>query len=331
MNRIFAWMGKAIISGIASFVIISVFCHFYYNLPVHYETKSGASDYSWEKGVTTSRGTEGFAMTVVDENGYVNTYPQKSDSVDILVMGSSHTEGFNVGEKENFVYVLNKLLDESNSGMYAYNIGVSGHTLDRCLKNLENAIDEFGPSKYIVIETAAVDRSLEFIKKLNNGTMESLESESSGIKLMFQKIPFLRLAYAQYANSKGEQEVTKKAYFDDEYIYELNVMLKNAGDIVQKHGCKLVIVYNTELGFDYNGDIIPQSGQSKIETFGQICKNNGIEFINMHPAFSKMYSETKHLPRGFSNTNPGEGHTNKYGHEAIAIELFNHICGGVEE
>jgi hypothetical protein len=39
-----------------------------------------------------------------------------------------------------------------------------------------------------------------------------------------------------------------------------------------------------------------------------------------------MYNSTYHLPRGFSNTAPGEGHTNKYGHACIAQELYKHIA-----
>ena len=54
------------------------------------------------------RGTEGFAYTKTDENGFVNTFPEKKDEINVLVMGSSHAEGFNVDSDENFTYVLNK-------------------------------------------------------------------------------------------------------------------------------------------------------------------------------------------------------------------------------
>ena len=49
MKPFFKWLLKAFVSGILACVILTLFCVFYYNLPVHSSTADGATDYSWEK------------------------------------------------------------------------------------------------------------------------------------------------------------------------------------------------------------------------------------------------------------------------------------------
>ena len=56
-------------------------------------------------------------------------------SIDVLVMGSSHMQGFQVMQKYNTANVLSEL-----SGRIIYNIGMGGHGLPVCISNLEAAL-----------------------------------------------------------------------------------------------------------------------------------------------------------------------------------------------
>ncbi len=90
--------------------------------------------------------TEGFSWLHVDENGFNNqTVPEHTD---VLVMGSSHMEGFNVGKNKNAVALLSQTLPD----LSFYNIGISGHNIYRCVDNVEDALDYYQPSKYVVCD-----------------------------------------------------------------------------------------------------------------------------------------------------------------------------------
>lgn len=341
MKKYFLWFGKAFIAIITAFLIITVFCFFYCNYPSHYTTPSKSTDYYWDKNALSIRGTEGFALSRTDDNGYVNTYPNIGNSVDVLLMGSSHTEGFNVNETENYAYNLNKLLNENGLNMYAYNIAVSGHTMSHCLNNLDNAVSEYKPSEYVFIETNSLEIPLDELQKLDDGSFERLPSYDSGWVAFMQKSDFIRQMYAQFnnlmnqsvANATEEVSVNSNtSVFDDkkqqalsEYEYYLDKAIKKVKDTADKSGCKIVIMYIPNLGFDYYGNVVDLQLTEKGEIFETLCQKYDVPLINMYSAFAEMYINTNNLPQGFSNTAVGKGHINKYGHSVIAEELCEFI------
>lgn len=324
MKKKLVWIGKAAVAFALAFALLTGVCYFYYNLPVHYTNPSGATDYKWGTGRFTSRGTEGFAYTYTDENGFVNTFPHKKDTVDVLVMGSSHTEGFNVGAKENYTYVLNKMLYDNGQDLYAYSIGMSAHALPRCLKNLEAAIDTYAPTRAVVIETGTVELDIDELKQLCEGTFPALESHDSGIKYYLQKSGVLRLALAQFSNARDNKAAPSEKEEPDieEYTAYLEQVLSRAGDLAKQGGCQLVLVYTPAQSPDYNGDLIPQETTEKQALFAQLCEKYGIRYIDMAEDFAAMYEQTNHLPHGFSNTRVGMGHLNRYGHDCVARRLY---------
>ena len=52
-NKMIQWLCKAFISGCIAFSILTFFCVFYYNMPVHYDNKTGATDYKWKPNTFT--------------------------------------------------------------------------------------------------------------------------------------------------------------------------------------------------------------------------------------------------------------------------------------
>jgi hypothetical protein len=343
-KRVLIWFVKAFLAAVVAFGLITLFCFFYCNMPSHYTTPSGTTDYYWDKNALSIRGTEGFAFTKTDDNGYVNTYPSEKETIDILLMGSSHTEGFNVGKTENYAYVLNEFLAENSKDMYAYSIGTSGHTFSRCLRNLESAVKEFAPTKYIVIETSSLEIPFSELQKLDDGTLEVLPSQNSGVSYYLQKSDFLRRVYTQLTNAmenKGGNDKADVAPLEntqtknssetpvddtDWYYVYLEKTLQKAKNIAEKNNCQLIILYNAEIDFDYNGKIEEQRISENGKKLLSLCQKYDIALIDMYPAFTQAYNETLHLPQGFSNTRVGEGHINRYGHEEIAKELYRYIA-----
>ena len=59
--------------------------------------------------------------------------------------------------------------------------------------------------------------------------------------------------------------------------------------------------------------------------FAEQCKKNNIDVIDMSNIFIEYYRNTGHLPRGFPNSFPGEGHMNADGHRLVAETIFNYM------
>lgn len=87
---------KVVVAAIVSFAVLNLVCVLYYNVPIHSPSESGSTDYVWNRNKFYSRGTEGFAMGVTDKNGFNNLETFKKGDIDVLLMGSSHMEAFNV-------------------------------------------------------------------------------------------------------------------------------------------------------------------------------------------------------------------------------------------
>jgi hypothetical protein len=340
MKKICFWFAKAIVAMAVAFAMITGFCFFYYNVPIHYTPEINVTDYYWDENAISCRATEGFAFTETDENGYVNTYPKSGEDIDILVMGSSHTEGFNVSAKENYTYVLNDLMQKNGLDQYAYNIGTSGHTLSRCFRNLESAVSSFNPKEYVIIETESVNPPLEELKQYHDATLSYLPSHNSGLIHQLQKNDFIRLMHVQLSNAlenemkDDEQQETSEENIgqeeatglSDETKKYLSRMLKDGEKIATEKGCKLVIVYFPGIEIDYSGKVVSPSNDREKADFRAMCEELRIGFVDMQQPFVRMYETTHQLPRGFSNTKVGVGHINKYGHAEIAKELYRYIA-----
>lgn len=329
MKKRLLWSLKAVLALLISFILLTVFCHFYYNLPVHHTSKTGSTDRIWDSNGISIRGNEGFALSKLDENGFVNSYTAENKDIDVLVMGSSHTEGFNVDTDENYTYVLNKMLDESGAGIFAYNIGMSGHPMVRCFRNLEAAVDEFKPAKYVTIETSNLDTSLTELIDLSEGDYERLVSVDKGLISLLQKNDYLRLMYSQLENALKQGDNTSESLPLEEdidaYRVYLEEMLENGAEICAKAGVELIIIYKPDLVIDYNGKVEKEILNEKDVIFLELADKYGIKVLDMYSPFAEYYNETARLPNGFSNTKVGTGHLNVYGHRVIAKELFDSI------
>ena len=338
LKKTLIWLIKAFVAGLLALSVVSSISFFYYNLPTHSTNKTGATDYFLFKNHVSFGATEGFASTKTDENGFVNTFPEKKDQIDVLIMGSSHTESLNVNADENFTYLLNKKFKENGQDRFAYSIGVSGHDFIRCLKNFDNAVKTYSPKEYIVIETSVIEFSEESLAKLESGTYGNLESYDSGLVYYLQKIDFFRLAYAQITNfiekdqknnnnkKKDSDKVSDTAEEDlTEYERLIEAAIGKISKTAEENGCRIIIIYTPQTDVDYYGNIIKKEYNSKQKAFINICKKYNVACIDMLPSYVTMYEEIRYLPQGFANIAIGKGHTNKYGHSCIAEELYKTV------
>lgn len=309
------WICKLIISCIISFIILNAVTFIYYNVPSRSEVDDGVSEYKWPANSFYSRFTEGIAWGKTNNEGYNNLLDyDKNIEINNILMGSSHAEGFNVGQDENIASKLNEI-----THTYTYNIGISEHTLPICLSNLEDVIKKYKPTDYIIIETMTISfYDSQINDSLNNNVQ--LNNFSNKYIDFLQNFKYLKLVYSQISNlNSGSNVVSNEQAITNKEL--LNKMLSNAREVCDKNGIKLIIVYHPVLTVNPQNQITPIYNTADMDVFKHTCEQNNIIFVNMEDDFIKHYKNSYELPHGFINTKPGEGHLNKNGHELIAKKL----------
>lgn len=311
------WIVKALIAGLLAFLVLNVFSFFYYNVPARAIDNSFVTDYKWPSNSFHSLMTEGFGFGTVNNDGYNNPYDYKKDTnVDILFMGSSHIEGFNIAKNKNAAAVLSEI-----SGETVYNVGISEHTLLKCLSSIGDAYIKYEPKDYIVIETMTVSFYDDEIKSALSRE-DKLPAYSDGIMNVLQNFKYLKLVYYQYNNLKENSSKGNKAITNEEL---LNKLLQEA-----KNNCgnsKLVIVFHPTVSIDNDGNITTSYSKEDEQLLNKLCEENGITFINLEETFINYYLSEYKLPHGFCNTTIGSGHLNETGHYLMAKKI-NEVMEG---
>ncbi len=339
--------GRIVLSGLIAFVVLSVFCSFYSNTPVHYDDPDGATDYRWEANTFRSQWTEGFSYGKTNNEGYYDrTDYVAGEQIDVLLMGSSHMEAANVMARNSTAALLEQKLGDRR----VYDIGVSGHYFPTCVKNLENALAKYKPASYVIIETGNLYFTDEELNEMIEGTVPSISSHAGGIVGMLQKNPFLRQLYYQFDSyrSKGKSEATyddivkyiapseKAEEADSEPLEDekadnlcneelLSEVLRKIKGIADSNHTEMIIMFHPTIRLGEDGTMSFDNTQAESDQYRRLCEECGIYYLDMSDRFMEEYCENNLLPYGFTNTSVGFGHLNKTGHVMIADELYKLI------
>ena len=329
-------IGKILLSGVLAFVILTCFSFFYYNLPVHSESADGSTDYVWSPHSFFSQATEGFASGRTNNEGFFEKNDYDPDTpTDILIMGSSHMEAYQVCLDESTAGRLDAALEDEN----VYSIGVAGHDFYVCAKNLEAAVKKYSPRKYIVFEVGSLSFSEEKLQSVLDGTLSEIKSYSSGFLGFLQRNPFLRLMYTQakyyFKNSSDNgddmilslfQEESQKNDSRIEFSPLLDELLEKMKNTVTGCVAEIIFLYHPGTIVASDGTLVLPSDED-LSKFAELCEKHGVILLDMSDRFASEYRENHILPYGFANSSVGQGHLNKYGHAMIADELCKLIKG----
>ncbi|GHU00054.1 hypothetical protein FACS1894142_8100 [Spirochaetia bacterium] len=320
-------MVKCAAAGIIALFVLTAFCLVYSNIPVHLTSKTGTTDYVWEKHAWYSEMTEGFGTGKMNNEGFNNLEDYTAQSIAVLVMGSSQMEGTTVAQTKTTVAVLNKSFNESK---YCYNIGISGHSFPHIVSNLETAIHYYTPHEYVVIETMSIQFSTKSLEAIIESSVQRIPSYDNGILFYLQKIPYVRLLYHQYKGINGNnedeaQDQVPDVFDKDQYAILLDTVMQRLNQISGANDITPIIFYHPHLSLNKDGSAVADTDNEYLAAFKDACDNNGIQFIDMTGAFMREYQTNHVLPHGFANTAVGVGHLNKDGHRIIAGELFRRI------
>lgn len=332
-RKFIGWIGKALGAGIVSFGILSLFSAFYHNPPVHVQGENQATAYVRASNAFWSRGTEGFAWGRTDGHGYNNSYPAEEGPVDILMMGSSQTEGLYVCDDQCVSYLLNQKFSQGGDGWKIYNIGMSAHTFYRNISNLETALRVYQPRKYVAMETSVLTCAQWEADQIFQHSMPELELvEGNGLLGELQKNPYVKLMYQQYKNyvSLQTEEVPEESLgeaeaFDGERLGATEQILQYIARTADDYGCQAVIYFIPDMSVEEDGRLAFGVEESARGQFGEFCREQGILFIDMTEQIAAAYETEHRLASGFSNTTVGYGHLNAYGHALLADAIYEAV------
>lgn len=320
-----AAIGKIILAGIIALFLLSAFSYAYYHTGLRIKSESGATDYHWEPNALISTMKEGFSWIKTDANGYNNvSIPAQ---IDILIMGSSHMEAVEVAQNENTVAQLNMLLPD----MYVYNIGISGHTIYRCVDNISSAIENFKPTSYVVIETNKIRLDVDEMEAVISGHAVR-ESASSGGRVMsiLQRIPAFKPLYSQIEAWMAQDRKIVVAQSGESseaenYYAVLEAFLGIVGEAAETDGIQAIIFYDPPQEYDEDGLLDYFHTDKEVTLFKEACEQNNIVFMDLTDTFAAAFQADYTLAHGFANTGVGLGHLNRDGHRMIAEVLAAEI------
>lgn len=314
---------KLFVSGLITLIVLSVISFVYSYTGIHITNADGSTDYVWQKNQIMLNMKEGFAFIRMDENGFNNPLVPEN-GIDILLMGSSHMEAYQVKQNENCAALLNEYIPD----LFTYNIGVSGHTIYRLADNVEAALDKYKPEKYVVFETNTVSLSIDEMQKILDGRSSAIKSYDSGLLFYLQKIPAFKPLYNQLeiwldteTEDSDDSEEKEETVIPGNYEAVLMEFLNIISDSAKKHGVTPIIFYAPNESLEKDGKLVFQTDEKYFEIYRRVCESNGIVFIDMSPVFADLYVNGNVLAHGFANTAVGVGHLNRYGHRAIAETL----------
>lgn len=322
------WIRKALLAGLAAFALLCAACAFYFNVPVRVHSPDGATEFTYEAHRRYWRGTEGFGTGRTNNEGFNNLRDRApGDEINVLLMGSSHMEGFCVPQADSAAAVLNRLLDGEK---YVYNIGMAAHTFPYCAEHLDTALTVYAPTEAVVLELASLRYDPALLDAAADGELPEMRSHEGGLITALQKIPYLRLFYTKYLQGGGEAAAvgTGEGTAAGDFEASLARLMQKLGETGRKHGVDVILAYTPTILPDADGELLPQEPEGERALYERLCAENGLRFLDLTARNIEAAQEYRALPFGFANTTPGTGHINALGLRVFAEGVYDALTKG---
>ncbi len=319
-----------LIAILIAFIIINIICFCYERPPGWRDTPNGASEAVRNPYSLLIHGTEGYAITRVDKNGYLNPDKPLSDKY-ILMLGASHTQGKEISPNKKYSVLVNDLY-YNDSELHTYNISCDGSFLPSQLKHFKAALEAFPDAELVTIEIPGTDYSVNDIS--SSMDQPDYNPEDSAIwfdhmsftekikNMLKENVPMLSKIKKNYLGIKQSRQPSEKRQIDpDEYK---NAIDKSLSLIKSECDVPIVFVYHPETIINPDGTLSLKYSETW-EIFKTACQKNEIDIIDCGDVFLEYYEKSKELPYGFSNSTPGTGHLNELGHKIIADKIIEYL------
>ena len=314
-KEIFQWV-LALLGG---FFVANALCFFYERQAGWLDTPAGPTPSVWRPGAVIVHGTEGYGVSKVDEQGFLNPAGMLADRY-VLMMGASHTQGKEIPPEKRYSALVNDYFCADGGLLNAYNIAGDGHFLPSLIRHFGAAVEAFPKAGAITMEIGSTDFTSAQLRDARKQVVydpASIETKSS-LKLAAKEgLPLLSLL------KKNWQTLRARAAEEagDGYERELDAALAL---IRTEFDGPIAFVYHPATKLRPDGSLKLDYSDTW-EVFCRVCEKNGIDVIDTGPRFRQVYASEHRLPYGFANTTPGEGHLNALGHKILAEEIISYL------
>ena len=335
-GKVLKYFIKLAISGILALVILSVFCLIYFNPPMPTPQTEEYSNTKYIENRYWVSFREGFGFGKTNELGY-NDAPIRDESAPrVAIIGSSHTVGLQVNQK-NIYPVLTEALfladNDQENDFECISVASAGQYFNSSISNVEPLAKNFENLKYVIIETPDLDYSEDAFERMVRGEYHQQQEEESPIYRLAQSIPYLRLFANQYQSSKEPLNsapgmfIDRSSYIDyDAYERGFRKAADMLRSLSEEYGFQLIILHHAAPMTDPSGELCSAHDSGYLEILERCCDEYGITFLDMCNEFTEYDKNGTESAYGFANTRPGVGHLNKNGHRLIAQKLYETIC-----
>lgn len=304
------------------FLIANALC-FFYKRPVGWlDTPNGAATSVWRPGAFMVHGTEGYSVSRVDDNGYINPPGTLADRY-VLMMGASHTQGKEVRPAQRYSTLVNSYFSEGRGLLNAYNIASDGHFLPSQIRHFAAAVAAFPNAGAVTIEIGSTDAAPQELRDAQNQAVYapiSFADSAGRLKGMVKEsLPLLALLKTNFQTLRAQAAEETEGPYD--YETELDAAMAL---IRSEFDGPIAFVYHPTTEIQPDGSL--KLGYSDTwDIFCRVCEKNGIDVIDTGTRFARLYETERKLPYGFANTTPGSGHLNAAGHRILAEEIISYL------
>lgn len=293
-------------------------------------------------GSVMLNGTEGFAKTVFDSNGF-NNLQGPGIGPRILVLGDSFSEATQVSQQKNFSRILERRLSSEGADWRVVNCGIAGNSVAEYLFYGDSFRRFFDPD-WIIIQVSesdfsddafSNDKAIRLARDDKTGKIRVVRAGDNFARDLKNAIvslsPFSAFAYVKlksYSRS-SEEEGVRQNVVGEASEAGVDQSRENLKQILAKmktlFGPRLVILEIPDVprlvggSVDFKGEVIFSTQLS------EACRELDILVADPRDKFVKFFQDERAFPKGFANTRPGRGHLNRDGHELIGEELFETI------
>lgn len=184
--------------------------------------------------------------------------------------------------------------------------------------------------KYIVIETAKVDFSDAEIDKLLFGKIDFIQSYSTGILYVLQKLPYFRLLYSQFEHGLLKLFLPRggtKKTAGDEAVAGGEENYNRLFSFIERNsnGKKIIIFYHPTGLPNNDGNLVYGTRADCRALFEKSALNHGVCFVDLTERTTDLWEKAHKTTHGFSTGAAFSGHLNRNGHELAARAVFEEI------
>lgn len=354
-KKILSWVTAAM----AAVICVNFLCMFYARETGGVERSGGALYAVSQPGNMVVNCEEGYGFNRTDRNGYTNYVDNLAQDGYVLILGNSMTRGTNVMPEDKYVQQLNCMIASDLGGdplesAYVYSITRGGALFAELASGYEAALAEFPDAKAVVIQLTFENRDLgispEYLEQIYDqrkfnytqtaeyifGNEDAISRMKHWVKNTISIIPFAKnrrlnkvghtFAYAFGINWKAlfsDESADATEMEKDIVVEKKEALTKALVYLNSKNDIPLILIDIPEIAsFDEN--TVSFNLYDK-EIWTDACEEAGVTYIGMTDEFEKLYIQEKKLPYGYSNTEMGTGHLNKYGNRLVAQTLYQKL------